>query len=192
MRFALPFLCMAALTAQTPEVTSPRIAFFIPAQVINSSVRAKKVLAEMEVLNKNLSDRLKVKADELTKLEGQLKSPGLSDEGRAKLQRDFQDGETLFNRMREDSQREFQKVQEKCLGQFQTEVRPIIEGLAKEWKLQVILNYTDGLISWADETTFTVFSNEISKRYDAKYEGGAAEKPAPKPPAAPAKAPVKK
>jgi Skp family chaperone for outer membrane proteins len=190
MRFALPFLCVAALTAQTPEIASPRIAFFIPDKVFSTSVRAKKVLAEMEVTGKNLSDRLKVKQDELTKIDSQLKSPGLSDEGRAKLQRDLQDGDTLLRRMQEDSQREFQKVREKCMGQFQTEVGPIIETLAKEWKLQVVMNYTEGMISWVDEPSFVAFSSEISKRYDAKYEGGAA--PAPKPPAAPAKPPVKK
>lgn len=174
---------LALLPARAQE--APRFAYFIPEQVVQSSVRAKQVFAELEVAQKSLTDRVKVKADELQKLEQQLKSPGLSDDGRARIQRDLQDGETSFKRLREDSEAEFRKVQEKCFGQFNQEVRPIIDTLAKEQKLQAVLNFQAAGIVYAEEGWLVAFSTEIAKRYDAKFAAGAA--PAEKAPAAAAK-----
>ncbi len=187
MRRILALLALPSMVVLLAQEAAQKIVFFMPGQVISTSVRAKKVLAELEVTTKTLNDKLKVKVDELQKLEQQLKSPGLSDEGRAKLQRDLQDGELVARRLQEDSQAELRKVQEKCLGQFQNEVRPIIEALAKEIKATYVLNFQDGMLSYADEAVLMQFSTEVAKRYDQKYEGGAsAEKPAPKPAPKPA------
>jgi Skp family chaperone for outer membrane proteins len=181
MRRTLALLALPLATSlMAQETSSPRIAFFIPGQVIGSSVRAKKVLAELDVTTNNLNEKLKARMEELQKLDQQLKSSGLSEEGRAKIQRDLQDGEIKFRRLQEDSQTELRKVQDKCLGQFQQEVRPLTDALAKEWKVQVVFNYQEGMLMWAEEDTLTLFSAEIAKRYDAKYEGTSAgsDKPA--------------
>jgi len=193
LRSLLSGLALAALALLPVRAQdAPRFAYFIPEQVVQSSVRAKQVFAELEVAQKNLSERVKVKAEELQKMEQQLKSPGLSDEGRARIQRDLQDGETSFKRLREDSEAEFRKVQEKCFGQFNQEVRPIIDALAKEQKLQAVMNFQAAGIVYAEDGWLVAFSTEVAKRYDAKYAAGAA--PAEKAPAAakPAAKPAKK
>lgn len=182
----------AALPAVTASAQEPitRFGIFAPQRVIESSVRAKKVFAELEVLNKTLTEKLKGKADEMQKLEQQIKSPALSEEGRAKLQREFQDGELAFKRLQEDSQGEFQKAEQKAMGQFNQEIGPILMELAKELKLQMLFQWNQQIMIPVDPAAVTAFSDELAKRYDKKYEGGApapAEKPAaPKPAAKPA------
>ena len=110
-RFLLATSLAAVLPMAAQEHPAPRFAVFIPQQVISQSVRAKKVFADLEVLNKSLSDKLRTKAEELQRMEQQIKSPGLSDEGRAKLEREFQDLQLAFKRVQEDSQKEFAAAQ---------------------------------------------------------------------------------
>ncbi len=171
------------LLAQDPG--GVRFAVFIPQQVIGTSARAQKVFAELNARGNALQTQLNNRVEELKKLEQQLKSPSLSDEGRAKLQREFQDGEIALKRMQEDSQMELQKLQQKAFTQFEEEIAPILEQVAKEWKLQVVMQYQNGLFLKVDEAWLLGFSNEIAKRYDAKFEGKAEAPSAPKP-AAPA------
>ncbi|MFM8430171.1 MAG: hypothetical protein ACKN95_04120, partial [Holophagaceae bacterium] len=73
--------------------------------------------------------------------------------------------------------------------QFNNEITPIVEAVAKERKLQMILNYQQGLYTIFDTTWGLDFTNEVAKRYDA----GSAEKPAAtKAPASSAVPPKKK
>jgi hypothetical protein len=60
--------------------------------------------------------------------------------------------------------------------QFQQEISPLVDELAKEQKLQLVLTFQPGLVAYADPTWIVAFSDEVAKRYDAKFPGGA---PAP-------------
>ncbi|WP_005038044.1 OmpH family outer membrane protein [Holophaga foetida] len=186
MRKILSLLALsAALPVLAQEAPAPKFAVVIPDYILGNSARGKKVTAEFVELRKSLDERMRAKSEELQKLAQQLKSPGLSDEGRAKVQRDLQDGEIALKRAEEDAQKEFNLGREKVSKTYQQEIRPIVEVLAKEWKLQVLFNYQEGLFQYADETWLTSFSNEIIKRYDAKFPAEGTAKapvaPAPKP-----------
>lgn len=191
-RFLLATSLAAVLPMAAQEHPAPRFAVFIPQQVISQSVRAKKVFADLEVLNKSLSDKLRTKAEELQRMEQQIKSPGLSDEGRAKLEREFQDLQLAFKRVQEDSQKEFAAAQQRTFGQFQQEVKPLLDAVAKEWKLHVVMQYQEGLFLSVDEAWLLAFSQEVAKRYDAKYANGEPAAPAAKPASKPAPKPAKK
>lgn len=186
MRRLLAALALTlALPALAQDPGGVRFAVFIPQQVISSSARAQKVFAELNARGNTLQSQLGTRVEEMKKLEQQLKSPALSEEGRAKIQREFQDGEIALKRMQEDSQVELQKLQQKAFGQFEEEIAPLLTEVAKEWKLQVVMQYQNGLFLKVDEAWLLAFSNEIAKRYDAKFEGGAKPAPASKPAAAP-------
>ena len=61
-----------------------------------------------------------------------------------------------------------------------------MEELAKEQKLQLVLTYQPGLVAYADQEWVLAFTDEVGKRYDAKFATpGDAAKPAPKPAAKP-------
>ncbi len=186
MRRFVTLLALAAAIPLLAQEPLTRLGVFHPGRVIETSVRAKKVFAELEVLNKTLTEKVKAKAEELQKLEQQIKSPALSEEGRAKLQREFQDGELGFKRLQEDSQAEFQKAEQKAMGQFNQEIGPILMDLAKDLKLQMLFQWNQQIMIPVDAAAISSFSDELAKRYDKKYENGApdADKSAQKPAAA--------
>lgn len=192
MRLITSLALAASILAPAAAQESPRMAFFVLDHVVQTSVRAKKVFAEMEVKGKQLQERIQAKAEELKRISKQLESPSLADEGRAKLQRELQDGEVSLKRMQEDSQLEFNKVRDTAFQTFQKEVDPVIRETAKDLKLQVVLNYQPGMLAYGDEAWMLGFSQEVAKRYDAKYESGAAAAPAAKPAAKPAEKPAPK
>lgn len=188
------FLTATALVLSLPVLAqdAPRFAIFSAEQVAQNTARGKKLFADVEVLGKSLQERLSVKIEELKKLDQQLKSPGLSDEGRARIQRDLQDGDISLKRQQEDAQQDFNKAQQKAMKAFMEEVEPIVKDLAKEQKLQVVFSYQPGMLAYAEEGWLMNFTAEVSKRLDAKSGAPAPAKPAPaKPAAKPAPAPKK-
>jgi Skp family chaperone for outer membrane proteins len=171
------------------QEAAPRFAFFNLNQLVESSVKAKKVATELEVLGKNLQDKIQAKAAEGQKLQQQLQSSGLSDQGREQLQGQLKDLEYEFKKLQENSQAELNKVRGKVMGQLEQLVRPLIDKMAKEQKLQVVFNgdATAQMLVYADESWFKNFTAELAKRLDesegtpaAAEEKPAASKPAPK------------
>lgn len=179
----------ATLPALAQEPPTARVAIVAPMQILQATVRGKILVAELEVKGKDLQTKYNAKVEELKGLDQQLKSPGLSDEGRAKVQRDLQDGQLALKRLEEDSQKELGAIQQRVFGTFSKEIEPIIDELAKEWKLQLVLQYSEQsalLFAYTDKAWAMSFTNEVAKRYDAKYPSAAgaatpAPKPAPKP-----------
>jgi Skp family chaperone for outer membrane proteins len=166
---------------------APRFAVFSPEQVVGNTERGKKIFAELQTLGKTLQEKINAKVEEMKKLDQQLKSPGLSDEGRAKLQRELQVGDLSLKGLQEDSQQEFNKVQQKAMKTFMEEVEPVVKEVAKEMKLQVVFAYQPGLLAYAEDAWLAGFTAEVAKRFDART--GAPAAPAAKP-AAPAAKPA--
>jgi len=182
LKVLLPLAAVCTLAAQDAPVL-PRIAVFVPDRIIQNSVRGGQIFAELEVTKKRLEERLKAKGEEGSRLQSQLQSPSISDSGKEQLQKQLRDTDYEFKKLQEDSQAEFQKTQQKVVGQFQKEVGPIVEEVAKEQKIQLVLQYQQGMIAYGEEGWMLAFTNEVAKRYDAKYltaAAPAAEKPAPK------------
>jgi Skp family chaperone for outer membrane proteins len=168
-------VCLAPMCAQEPI----RFAFFSLEYVVENSAQAKRIFADSEVLGKKLGDEIQAKASDLQRLEQQLNSSSLSEEGRSRIARDLEDGKTLLKRMQEDAQSQFNRASQTALGQFNREIAPIVEALAKEQKLNCVMNFNTNLIAWADESWVWQFSQEVAKRYDVAYPaGGGASRPA--------------
>ena len=124
-------------------------------------------------------------------MQQQLNSPSLDPDKKEALAKKFRDVEFEAKKMQEDSQQEYQRV-EKKVGEAITKLAaPIVEQLAKEQKLQVVLSdQAIQIFSWGDEAWLKGFTSEISKRLDAS-EPAAAAAPAAKP-AVPAAKPAAK
>ena len=186
MRRTLAALALVLALPVLGQDAAPRFAIFSADSVAGNTARGKKMFAELESLGKSLQERITARVEELKKVDQQLKSPGLSDEGRAKLQRELQDGELGLKRLQEDSQQEFEKSKQKVMKTFMDEIEPVVREVAKEMKLQVVFAYQPGLLAWAEDAWLTSFTSEVSKRFEAR---GGAPAPAPKP-AAPAAKPA--
>lgn len=204
---ALALSLMATTTAIAQEVPKasepPRFAFFTLGLLVQNSDKAKKIFSELEGTQKTLDAKLKAKAEEGNKLQQQLQGGSLSEQGKDQIRKQLRDLDFEYKKLQEDSQLEFNRVQQKVLGEIYTQAGPIIDALAKEQKLQVVLSgelaQAGQLIQWADENWVRAFSLEVAKRFDAaapqtKPAAAPAAKPATpgKPVVVPAAPPVKK
>jgi len=194
MRRLLTAAATLAFALSATAQDAQRFAIFAPQQVAGNTVRGKKIFAELETLGKGLQEKISAKVEELKKLDQQLKSPGLTDEGRARIQRELQDGDLGLKRLQEDSQQEFNKTQQKAMKVFMEEIEPIVKEVAKEMKLQAVFTYQEGMLAWADDAWLGTFTTEVAKRFEARAGAAApagTAAPAPKP-AAPAAKPAAK
>ncbi|HNX30025.1 MAG TPA: OmpH family outer membrane protein [Holophaga sp.] len=192
LAFALPLAAQESAKQEPPT----RFAFFTVGLLVQHSTKAKAIFSELENLQKSLNDALKAKGAEGQKIQQQLQGSSLSEQGRDALKKQLRDIEIDYKKLQEDSQEQFGKVQQKVMGQIFQQVGPLIENLAKERKLQVVLSGESAqagqLIHWADEKWVQEFTLEIAKRLDASPAVAAAAKPAAVPPAAAKKPAVKK
>lgn len=192
LAFALPLAAQESAKQEPPT----RFAFFTVGLLVQHSTKAKAIFSELENLQKSLNDALKAKGAEGQKIQQQLQGSTLSEQGRDALKKQLRDIEIDYKKLQEDSQEQFGKVQQKVMGQIFQQVGPLIENLAKERKLQVVLSGESAqagqLIHWADEKWVQEFTLEIARRLDASPAAAAAAKPAAVPPAAAKKPAVKK
>ena len=184
---SLAALCLSAtLALPLAAQEAPRFAFFSINQLVRSSKKAGAVFSELEITGKNLQEKLQAKGQELQTLKGQLESPSLDPEKKDALAKKFRDVEFEAKKMQEDSQSEYQRIEKKVGEAITKMAAPIVEQLAKEQKLQLVLSdQAVQILSWADEVWMKSFTTEISKRLDAS-EPAAPAAAAPKA-AAPAK-----
>jgi Skp family chaperone for outer membrane proteins len=176
-------LAPSAPSAQSP---TPRIGILAAERIIERSSRARKLFSELETLKKTLGDRLQAKRNEIQKLAVQLQSPSIGEDGKNNLQKQLRDLDFEEKKLQDDSQAEYQRTSQRVITQFQQEVAPIVEQMAKEQNLQVVLTLQPGLMFYVDQAWVLGFTDEVGKRYDAKFATpGDAAKPAPKPAAKP-------
>ena len=178
---SLAALCLsAALAAPVAAQDAPRFAFFSINQLVRSSKKAGAIFSELEITGKNLQEKLQAKGQELQTMQQQLNSPSLDPDKKEALAKKFRDVEFEAKKMQEDSQQEYQRV-EKKVGEAITKLAaPIVEQLAKEQKLQLVLSdQAIQILSWGDEAWLKSFTAEVSKRLDASEPAAAA--PAAKP-----------
>ncbi len=187
-------LCLSsALAVPAAAQEAPRFAFFSINQLVRISKKAGAIFSELEVTGKNLQEKLQAKGQELQTLQQQLNSPSLDPDKKEALAKRFRDLEFEAKKMQEDSQQEYQRV-EKKVGEAITKLAgPIVEQLAKEQKLQLVLSdQAVQVLSWGDPEWMKTFTTEVATRLDASETGAAAKPAAPKPAAPKPAAPPKK
>jgi Skp family chaperone for outer membrane proteins len=177
----LMFGLIAAFTLAAQD-TSPRIAMLVPDRIIETTARGHKLFSELETLKKTLQDKINGKRAEIQRLTGQLQSPSVNDAGKETIQKQLRDLDFEEKKLQDDSQMEYQRTQQKVVGQFQQELSPLVEELAKEQKLQLVLTYQPGLVAFADQNWILAFTDEVGRRYDAKYPVAASSAPKPSAP----------
>lgn len=184
---SLAALCLSA-TLATPAAAqeAPRFAFFSINQLVRISKKAGAVFSELEITGKTLQEKLQAKGQELQTLQQQLNSPSIDPEKKEPLAKKYRDLEFEAKKMQEDSQAEYQRVEKKVGEAITKMAAPIVQDLAKEQKLQLVLSdQAINVLSWADDAWMKAFTAEVAKRLDAEA-APAAPAPAAKPAAKPA------
>ncbi len=184
-----------AAFAQEPA-RAPRIAVIDMARVSAASLLGKSFAAQLEKLQNDINAEATRKQTDLGKLDTALKTlqdelekqgSVLSPEARDKKQQEIvrktrerqaflEDGQAEINRMRERAQQQAQAIN----GEFQQKVRPLVELVAKDKGLDLVL---DSQVAYTINRDFDITRDVIAKADETeKAKPAAAAAPAaPKP-----------
>jgi outer membrane protein len=186
----------AAFAQQPPR--APFVAVIDMARVSAESLLGKSYAAQLEKLQTEINAEATKKQTELGKLDTALKTlqdelekqgAVLSPEARDKKQQDIvrktrerqaflEDGQAEINRMRERAQQQAQAIN----AEFQQKVRPLVEQVAKEKGLDLVL---DSQVAYTINHDFDVTRDVIAKADEAEKAkaapAAATAPPAPKP-----------
>jgi outer membrane protein len=174
---------------------APKIAVIDMARVSAESQLGKSYASQLEKLQNDINTEATKKQTDLGKLDATLKTlqdelekqgAVLSPEARDKKQQDIvrktrerqaylEDGQAEINRMRERAQQQAQAIN----GEFQQKVRPIVELVAKDKGLDLVL---DSQVAYTINRDFDITRDVIAKADEAaKPAAAVAAPPAPKP-----------
>jgi Skp family chaperone for outer membrane proteins len=195
---ALTCALAPASAAFSQEPKAPRVAVIDMARVSAESLLGKAYAGQLEKLQTDINTAATQKQTELGKLDAALKTMQeelekqgavLSPEARDKKQADIvrktrerqaylEDGQGEINRMRERAQQQAQAIN----GEFQQKVRPIVEQVAKDKGLDLVL---DSQVAYTINRDFDITRDVIAKADEAEKAKPAAAAPPAAAPAAP-------
>jgi outer membrane protein len=197
--FVVALTCaLAAASAFSQEPRAPRVAVIDMARVSAESLLGKSYAAQLEKLQNDINTAATQKQTELGKLDATLKTlqeelekqgAVLSPEARDKKQADIvrrtrerqaylEDGQGEINRMRERAQQQAQSIN----GEFQQKVRPIVEQVAKDKGLDLVL---DSQVAYTINRDYDITRDVIAKADETEKAKPAAAAPPAAAPAAP-------
>ncbi len=121
--------------------------------------------------------RVKALSDQKTKLiedktkameanRAQLDSPTLDDDKRAALQREVGRQQVEIQRIQQDASTEVTELQNEERDAFVLKVMPVVQEIALQRGIHLVLNYQEGLLLWVDSGLD--LSAEVARRLDAR------------------------
>jgi Skp family chaperone for outer membrane proteins len=174
-----------------PFPTGAKIAFVNLQQVANLSGEGKvstgKVQALMQKKQGEAQAKSKALADAQAKL--QTSSAILSEAARAQLEKDIERMNVEGQRFQQDAQAEINELSQQLQNEFQQKLFPVLEQVAKEKGIEVLLSAADAGVVWAEaglDLTLDTVRKLDQIAAAAKSAGPAAAAPAKPPAAAPA------
>lgn len=168
---AAPSVLAAQTAAQTAEPT--RVAVIDIDRVAQESARGQAMFAELQTLQEEILRGRQTREQELRDLNNRAQSQLLSAEARADLTRDIERKNTDLQRWLEDQQREFNEKQTTGFGALEADLGPVVEEVAREQNIQLILRVTPGLTFIMDPALD--ISAEVIERFNALGGGGEGE-----------------
>jgi outer membrane protein len=150
-----------------PFPEGAKIAYLDIQAVASTSVEGKAASQQIQAYVKKKTDELQAKNKQATDIQTKLSQSGsvLSEAARAQNEKELQKLQRELQNMQEDAQAEQQEMTEKLQAAFQEKLNPIIEAVATEKGLHVVLDARNSGLVWANAGID--ITAEVIKRFDA-------------------------
>jgi outer membrane protein len=162
---AAPAPAPAQALPPRPFPEGAKIAYFNPQAVVNDSKEGKAGTAQLKALQEQKVKEIQDKQKQVETDNTLINSPAMADDKRAALQKEIDRLGVDIQRMQQDAQQELQEKQTELQNLFQRRLYPIVEQIATEKNLQMILIADPQTIYWVDRGLD--LSAEITRRMDA-------------------------
>ncbi|HEY3381839.1 MAG TPA: OmpH family outer membrane protein [Vicinamibacterales bacterium] len=175
---ATPSPAQAAPQPPRPFPEGAKIAYMNIPRIAAESSEGKVSTTRVNALREKKLAELNAKNKQLETAQQKVSQGGnlLSEDARATAQKEVERIQVEIQRMQQDAEAEMQDLQQQLQAEFQRKLTPIIQQVAVEKGIHVLLSQTDAGMVWADPGLD--LTNDIIKRFDAAMTGA-------KPPANP-------
>ena len=168
---ALTGLLLAAPSAFAQQAAEPtRVAVIDIDRIAQESARGQAMFAELQSQQEEILRGRQSREQEIRDLTNRAQSQLLSAEARADLTRDIERRNTDLQRWLEDQQRSFNESQTTGFTSLEAALGPVVEEVAREQNIQLILRVTPGLTFIMDPALD--ISSEVITRFNALSAGG--------------------
>jgi outer membrane protein len=172
----------APATAAAPQPPPPfpagaKIGFINPQAIFQQSVDGKAALARVQALIQKKQKEGEEKAKLLQGNQQKLQTSGsvMNEAARAQLEKEIDREQKEIERFQQDAQTEINELQQELQNEFLKKVNPLLDQVANEKGLQLVLNADTAGIAWANMGLD--LGPEIVKKLDAMTKPGTAPKP---------------
>ena len=187
-----------ALLAQSPAPDPARVGVINMNLAVSETAEGKKGLAEIQGKYQERGQKMQQMQQEIQSLNDQVQrqTATLSDDERLRLTRQLDEKQKIFKRAQEDYQSDLQQDEQDAVRRIEAKMDPLIKDYAQQNGFSLILEGGPQMPIYYAAPQVDV-TEEIVKRYDAKYPsesagGGTTTTPPPKttaPPKSPAPKP---
>ena len=168
---ALTGLLLAAPSAFAQQAAEPtRVAVIDIDRIAQESARGQAMFTELQSMQEEILRGRQSREQEIRDLTNRAQSQLLSAEARADLTRDIERKNTDLQRWLEDQQRSFNESQTTGFTSLEAALGPVVEEVARERNIQLILRVTPGLTFIMDPALD--ISSEVITRFNALSAGG--------------------
>ena len=166
-----------APAAQTPPAPAPappkpfpegaKIAYVNVQAIASNSVEGKAATSKLDDLRKKKSGELAEKNKQLQTAQTKLQQGGsvLNDQARAQLDKDIEKLNRDIQFFQQDANTELQELQNQLQGEFQEKLNPILEQVATEKGLHMLIDIANSGAVWANSGLD--LTAEVIRRFDA-------------------------
>jgi outer membrane protein len=149
-----------------PFPEGAKIAYMNIPRIAAESAEGKASTSKVNALREKKLAELNAKNKQLESAQQKLNSGSLlSEDARAAAQKESEKLNVEIQRLQQDAEAEMQELQQQLQLDFQRKLSPIIQQVATEKGLHLLLSQTDAGLVWAEPGLD--LTNEIIKRFDA-------------------------
>jgi outer membrane protein len=159
--------------APRPFPEGAKVAFINIPRIAAESVEGKASIGRVSSLREKKLAELNGKNKQVESAQARLNSGALlSEEARAATQKEIDKLGVEIQRLQQDAEAEMTDLQQQLQLDFQRKLSPVIQQLAAEKGLQILLSQTDAGLVWAEPGLD--LTAEVIKRFDAAAAGAKA------------------